>query len=894
MLVRSPCGEVASLKRTDKGMARTAPLLACLILVLFSHCEMRDRPLADATDLFERAVSLYEDHSYPQAESLFVQSLQVFERSGQAYSVVEANRYLGQLYMAEGRFYSALGRYDSALRRSRALQDFRGEMSLQALRGDAFTSLARFQDAMTSYREEHRLSSAFNDLETKASLEMRMAAVSKSLNHLDDAFSYYQTAFSYYQGQKGTGLVQALRGLGEVLIRQQKLDAAQTSLEQARTLLPKNEEFVLDAQLRTDLGLLKKAQGNFNEALQWFRDAVNTLRTKRTGKQQEIILLFNIGQIYLENGRPADAKKYFSEAEGLANAGGDGIAESYLSLFAVRCEERLLTQNQRIREMPRLIQLYQGVVQEFQTVGHRTGEAYAHAQMGRLYESVGMLARARDEYREAVEVEESTFGEFLDLENHAPYLDALNMETERLGWYAQLASLLIQTKAKEEALGILEAGAMRPVTRALQDVSVNARHPNLKQDFQKARLALGELQMLQAEQSSILGIRRGISFEGLINSLHSRIQSQQREFTTLAARISGIYPNYEPLLRWNTIRLREIQSSIPAGTVVIRFLAAEDQLHVFALSRNRFEVKSTIVTRSKLLSLVAEYLRLLNDPSVYTGSAGEASVTTMTRFATLSTQLYDYLLRPVDGLLERNLVIIAGPEFDRFPFHALERQERRTSVKYLIEITSVDYLPSLSALRYQTTQSERVSRVVGIGNPTGKNWSIDYELRDIRSFFKEAVIHIGRDASWENLREAKTDVLQLSTDFLMGEGDSPLGVFTLAKGQAPEEVTKIPFERLAEFNAPSLVVLSNQYGQGVGLSMLHALVLRLNGSSDVFLNAWFSDRKATKFFSEFFYTHLANGLAPGDAYRQALLNLIRTRDVNHPHSWAQFFHFGLG
>lgn len=882
------------LKRPDTGMARIASLLACLLLLLFSHCEMRDRPLADATDLYERAISLYEDRSYLQAESLFVQSLPVFERSGQLYGVVQANRYLGQLYMAEGRFYTALGRFDSALRWSRALQDFRGEMALHAHLGDAYTSLARPQDAMMSYREAHRLSSAFNDLETKASLEMKMAAVSMYLNHFDDAFSYYQAAFSYYQGQKGTGLVEALRGLGEVLLRQQKLDAAQTSLEQARTLLPKNEEFVLDAQLRTDLGLLKKARGDFNEALQWFRDAVNMLRTKKTGRDQEIILLFHIGQIYLENGRPADAKKYFSEAEGLARASGDGIAESYLGLFVVRCEERALTQNQRIREMPRLIQLFHGVVQKFQTVGHRTGEAYAHAQMGRLYESVGTLARARDEYREAVEVEESSYGEFVDLENHTPYLEALKIDTERLGWYAQLASLLVQMKAKEEALGILEAGAMRPVTRVLQDVSLNARHPNLKQDVLKARQTLGELQMLQAEQSSILGVQRGVTFEGLINSLHSRIQMRQREFSTLAARVAGIYPNYEPLLRWNSIRLREIQSSIPAGTVVIRFLAAEDQLHVFALSRNRFEVKSTIVTRDKLLSLVTEYLRLLNDPSVYTGSAGEASVATMTRFATISTQLYDYLLRPVDGLLERNLVIVAGPEFDRFPFHALERQERRTSVKYLIEITSVDYLPSLSSLRYKTAQSERVSKVVGIGNPTGKNWSIDYELRDIRSFFKEAVIHIGRDASWANLQEAKADVLQLSTDFLMGEGDSPLGVFSLAKAQTPEEVTKIPFERLTELDAPSLIVLSNQYGQGVGLSMLHALVLRVNGTSDVFLNAWFSDRKSTKFFSEFFYTHLANGLAPGDAYRQALLNLIRTRDVNHPHSWAQFFHFGLG
>ena len=206
----------------------------------------------------------------------------------------------------------------------------------------------------------------------------------------------------------------------------------------------------------------------------------------------------------------------------------------------------------------------------------------------------------------------------------------------------------------------------------------------------------------------------------------------------------------------------------------------------------------------------------------------------------------------------------------------------------------MDYLPSLASLRYKTIEAERISKIVALGNPTGKNWSIDYELRDLRSFFKEATIYIGKDASWENLKVVKPDVLQISSEFLMGEGDSPLGVVGLTKVQNPDEVVKIPFERLTEIQAPPLVFLSNQYGQGLGLSTIHALVLRMNGTSDVFLNAWFSDRKATKFFSEFFYTHLANGLAPGDAYRQALLNLIRTRDVSHPHSWGQFVHFGVG
>lgn len=875
-------------------MVSRISICSCALLLFLSHCEMRDRPLADATDLFERAVSLYEDRAYLRAESLFVQSIPVFERAGQMYTVVQANRYLGQIYQAEGRFYTALGRFETALRQTQSVKDFRSEMMLDGLIGDAYAALGRDLPAFTSFREAHRLSSAFGDLEMKATLELRMGKLAMFNEHLDDALAYIQSASSYFSAKGGESAAEALRSLGEVYFRQKKFDLAQTTFSEARSIAQRDGQVILDAQLRMDLGLIQQALGNHNEALEWFRDAVNNLRRKKAGRELEIVLMFRIGLVYDANGRFADAKKYYSDAEGLARAAGKGLAEGYLRLFAIRCDERGLNESQKVQEVNRLVLAYQSAAQKFQLAGHRSGESYAHAQVGHLHEMVGNLVKARDEYREAIEIQEATFGEFIDPDYHQPFLSALSMKTERVAWYGQLAGILIQMKMREEALSVVELGSQRLLAGALEDVAFAIRHPSLKSDLLKAREVKHDLRMLQIEQSSILSIRREMANEAVVNGLHSRITSLQREFNALSDRIAGQHPNYEPLLHTGFSTIRDIQAAIPQGTLVVRFLPANEQLHVFALTRTKFEIRSTVVSREKLMSMVDEYRRLLNDPSVYTGSAGETSVSTMTRFAALSTQLYDYLLRPIDSMLERNLVIITSPEFEKFPFHTIERQDRGGSVKYLIEITSVDYLPSLASMRYKTIEAERFNRVVALGNPTGKNWSIDYELRDIRSFFKDATVFIGKEASWENLKNVSADVLQISSEFLMGEGESPLGVIGLAKVQNLDEVAKIPFEKLSEIQAPPLVFLSNQYGHGAGLSTIHALVLRMNGTSDVFLNAWSSDRKATKFFSEFFYTHLANGLAPGDAYRQALLNLIRTRDVNHPHSWGQFFHFGVG
>ena len=85
-----------------------------------------------------------------------------------------------------------------------------------------------------------------------------------------------------------------------------------------------------------------------------------------------------------------------------------------------------------------------------------------------------------------------------------------------------------------------------------------------------------------------------------------------------------------------------------------------------------------------------------------------------------------------------------------FPFHVIEQQDRRNNVRYVIELTSVDYIPSLASLRYRTASASHIHNIVAFGNPAGKNWSIDYELRDVRSFFRGATLRIGIEASWDN------------------------------------------------------------------------------------------------------------------------------------------------
>jgi hypothetical protein len=429
---------------------------------------------------------------------------------------------------------------------------------------------------------------------------------------------------------------------------------------------------------------------------------------------------------------------------------------------------------------------------------------------------------------------------------------------------------------EEEALKVVEFARAKYLANTFQNIEVSLRHPGLKQQTKEVQSMLYKTKLLEAEYTARLANSERSSDTKELNALRVQINEAKKTLRTDSWKIINTHSNYETLVLTSPINVATLRRYVPPGALAIEFLPTDEQLYIFALTRSQLLVRSSMVSRDSLMKLMLEYRKLLQDPSVFSGEASDESVISMTRFAVLSTQLYDFLLRPVDDLFDRSLIIAESQEIDGFPFHAIERQDRKGNITYVIEMTSVDYMPSLASLRYHSTATSHIQEVVAFGNPTGKNWSVDYELRDIRSFFKGATVMVGLETSWDNLKSVNADILQISTEF------------------SRQQSTTVPFEKLSELEAIPVIILSNYYGQGEGLSAEHALLLRLNGTSDIFLNAWLADRKAAKFFSEYFFTHLANGLAPGDAYRQALLNLIRIREVSHPRSWGQFFHFGIG
>ncbi len=874
---------------------RYLPITFALLILA---CDLRDAPVADPAELFERGVSLFEEHSYQQAEELLQQALALFDAHNNPGEAARVLAYLGQIKLARGHYRAAREEFQAAIEKSRAANNYRTESQLNIYLGDLFSEMREFPLALQHYQAALSYYSAFNDRKASAGVEMKMAKAYRWGGEDETALQYFERALEYYTTASDVlAKAAALDGIGEIYARHGRQPEALNSYTQALAALGGTDDVVLQAKLRWHAGLSHHAQGNLNAALEQLRQAANALRSYRNAPELEAAVLFSIGSVHYRSGRFAEAKGYFAQAAAVAKNAGDTIGEHYNGIMMLRCDELQMKPAEMQRGVEQLIQGYSRLAAEMRNTGQRIGQAFALAQVGRLYAARGDVARSVDAYTKAVEIQEAVTGEYYHNEYHAPYREELSLEAERERWYNALAELHLAATSSgggQQSFLLLERKTARRLHEQLFDVDLNLRHPQVQQQVPRTKEKLRQLRRLEVEWSRLFAVHPRTATDEQIQALQREIGMLKEEIAQAADRIANTYPNYELLVRTGDVKFAELQSLIPRGTLVLRFLPGSDRLYIFAVTRSRFEVRTSTIPQRTLLNQVQEYMKLLNDPNVYAAASGVAGLPAMTRFGTLSTQLYEYFLRPVDGLYERNLLIIPGEEFEKFPFHAIERQDRRGNVQYVVEFMSVDYLPSLATLKYRTAMSVRTKDVTAAGNPTGKNWSIDYELRDIRSFYKGATILIGSEASWQNLLKARGDVLQISSDFSRGRMSHPLGTVLLSGGAAAGGTVEIPFQKLTELSVFPVLYLSNQLGDGGGLSSAHALVLHIAGTGDVFLNMWYGERKAAKFFSEYFYTHLASGLAPGDAYRQALLNMIRTKDVNHPHAWAQFFHFGIG
>jgi len=181
--------------------------------------------------------------------------------------------------------------------------------------------------------------------------------------------------------------------------------------------------------------------------------------------------------------------------------------------------------------------------------------------------------------------------------------------------------------------------------------------------------------------------------------------------------------------------------------------------------------------------------------------------------------------------------------------------------------------------------------IAGVGHKGFTSWDVEYELRDIRAFHKEARLYFGKDASLATLQKEHAGILNLAVEFHYDPERTGNSFFRLSDG-SPNGSMETPWGRLLTIPRYPTVLLSD-LGQHTDIPSIKPLLFLVAGSETVILTSSPARRKTKKYFGEFFYTAVAGGNTSDDAYRQAILSMIANPDVSAMEVWSPFFRWGM-
>ncbi len=900
-LFRHPSLSYSSLRRLGVFASLTT-------LLLFGHCNLgndNEDPRTKSQRLRTEAAELISRHEYLRAEEslsevlLLDEELQQWDKlAGDRFTAAKVECYLG--------FFSrSIEHYTQAMQFSREAGDHATEILILNALGNLHVGLGEFETGIGLLTDAWGVSKLSTAGDAETAMNLGDAYVLTTQN--EKALEQYSTAASLYAGRNyAPTTAGALSRVGYVSAKLGMRNEALTAYAAAENLVGSTVNVLVKGRFYYERGKTYELLGEWSSAAQSFRDAIGMLEDlPRSGKNEEtgrlLTLLYTaLGKVYSHNFTYLPAKESYIEAYSLAKDLGNKNAVGYLLIAIADCERKLSAVNPTQEASIAASTYYEQAATLFSRVGNTAGEAYGYYKLGTMKDEEGNMEAAFMFFRRSFELCISHEGEFRDRNDDAEFFELrdgaslaglpFNADTY---WYEPLMVALALRGRAAEALSVYEQGKMKNLAPMIRSIPFEWKDRVLQQSLQSFLTKHNGVAMKEAEYGYQRGLDTKLRDGQHLARLQQELSTEKSELQAGAGSLAQQYPRLEALVRTPTIQESDLRTALSYGTMVLDYAITENRILIFVVTfdgpgrQGPIGVIEVPVYKDIIMEKLQRFGMMLRE-GVYSIGTGYTQRTDIER---LSEELYNYFLRPVERLFVQRVVIVPPRGMEGIPFHAFTRRTNE-GTKSLIELLDVSYLPYLSAVKALQPAPRFINAVVAVGNPRGNNWPLDFELRDVRSFFRNATVSVSQNANDRQLFESSGDVLQLSTEFNTDTLFPGRSTFVLSSGSITNPGSHISVANLCRLYPYPIVYLSDQQSAESGLTPLYATLLMLNGSSYVILNLRPSEAKVNKLFSERFYSSLSKGMSANDAYRAAVVGLSRSRNFSSPHAWSQFFKFG--
>lgn len=422
-----------------------------------------------------------------------------------------------------------------------------------------------------------------------------------------------------------------------------------------------------------------------------------------------------------------------------------------------------------------------------------------------------------------------------------------------------------------------------------------------------------------------------------VANLSAQLFNLRAEHAKLLELFEKSYPEYFALKYHRPINtVKEIQSSIAPGTVIVQYSAGADEVYAFTLSRERLTVH--ILPNTKRINALIEK---------YTGALRRYDEA---EYRTAGAALYGAVIRPIERTIAgaKNIVIIPDGNLHYVPFDALPagpvNGRGLTAIDYLITKHTISYSYSAAffmKMRGSDGDEEEAGRsfagfapvfrdstkngdflanrsfVEGSGITDHRSITVDGKKFNELPYSEQEIGSIARsfdmrtmpqrtflhtDATETNFKRYGKgyDILHVATHGFINEENPKLSaiLFSQPSSELTEDdgILYVNETFNLDLNADLIVLSSCESGigtlvQGEGMMAL-TRGLFYAGARNIIYSLWKVSDKQTYLLMDRFYAEMHAGKSYADALRNAKLAMIASKESAFPAKWSGFVLMG--
>jgi CHAT domain-containing protein len=515
-----------------------------------------------------------------------------------------------------------------------------------------------------------------------------------------------------------------------------------------------------------------------------------------------------------------------------------------------------------------------------------------HYTLGRVLRATGQRERAYVAYREAADTLERVRAEL------QPEELRISLVSDKTDLYQELVLLCLDRSATAEALRHAEraksrafaerlAASIDPTRQSIDAQLLGSRDASVLERMRELR---NELIWLYSRLSEGVGPATLQRFRQQVATRESELQRLQRRLQP-ASRSHVAAFGIGDATADAASALERLRRRLQAGTVVLEYFQAGDELVLFVLSHRRLSahrlgpVAAVLDRVERFRFQISKFA--LGDDYVRAHSSALLSQTNA-----LLQQLYDRLIGPcADNLVDaRQLVIVPHGGLHDLPFHALIDPTGTP----LVERVELTYAPSSTVLasrfdRPSLPEPGGTRLLVGVSDAALSH--IDAEIAALGQLFDSPVVLAGDAATEQAFRRhaPAAEVIHFASHAVFRRDNPLFSAIKLADGWL--SLYDLYGMRLRA----SLVTLSacetgvNDVLAGDELVGLARGFFQA-GAASVVVSLWAVNDASTAQLMQYFYRHLEAGETPAAAMRQGQTEL--RREFRHPYFWAPFLVIG--